>query len=523
MTCPICCETYSKTVRKEVTCLYCAYSACIKCQQQYMLTVRDPQCMNCHVEWNREFIDHAFSKAFRTKTLKAHRERILLDLERAMLPDTMPYVEWEIQRERDKVLIQQYRTEIIRLRQEVDRLEFQQHLIQPPDAYFGRGEAGEQGGDGAGTSQGRPAAPQPKLKIVHACPATECRGFLDSKWSCGLCKTRVCGTCREVLPEKSDANKDLQHVCKPEQVATAKLLDKDTKSCPNCNVLIHRVFGCNQMWCTSCHTAFDWKTGRIETKHIHNPHYMEWLRRTGNVHAGIADPGGQGQGQGQQPGGQAQPDCNAILIPSTHSAQTMVTITTRWAKAYSASANKLLDTTDLAPVLTIAQAHQALIHLYHVIFLNLRGDWNAYQRRPADARNRDLRIAFLRNKMTEVQMQRTLQQREKKRAQQQAFVQLMQMFLQTGGDGIERVIQECRRLQLQQGGTFTSAVQKIPALDPGVCGDLINTMFAACNKSILELETLRGYFNEQMELTCNRFQCKAPIGTLLKDWRWATS
>jgi hypothetical protein len=39
---------------------------------------------------------------------------------------------------------------------------------------------------------------------------------------------------------------------------------------------------CDQVWCVTCRTPWDWATGKIVTKGaIHNPHYYEWLRRTG--------------------------------------------------------------------------------------------------------------------------------------------------------------------------------------------------------------------------------------------------
>ena len=111
-----------------------------------------------------------------------------------------------------------------------------------------------------------------KRNFIRKCGNNGCRGFLNNKWNCGLCNTVTCHDCHEVKNEN--------HECKESNLETAKLLKKDTKSCPKCGVLIFKIDGCNQIFCTSCHVAFCWKTGNIETT-IHNPHYFEWLRQTG--------------------------------------------------------------------------------------------------------------------------------------------------------------------------------------------------------------------------------------------------
>lgn len=114
-----------------------------------------------------------------------------------------------------------------------------------------------------------------RKNFIRACPAEGCRGFLSARWKCGLCEKYTCNECHALKEQ------DKEHVCNPDELATAKLLNKDTKPCPKCASMIFKIDGCDQMWCIECKTAFSWKTGRIETR-IHNPHYFEYLRRTNN-------------------------------------------------------------------------------------------------------------------------------------------------------------------------------------------------------------------------------------------------
>jgi len=120
---------------------------------------------------------------------------------------------------------------------------------------------------------------QEKRQFVRACPSADCKGFLSTAWKCGLCDNWTCPECHEVR----GVHKDTPHTCDPNNVATAQLLARDSRNCPKCAAIIFKINGCDQMYCTQCHTAFSWRTGRIETGVIHNPHYYEYRRAHGGM------------------------------------------------------------------------------------------------------------------------------------------------------------------------------------------------------------------------------------------------
>ena len=163
---------------------------------------------------------------------------------------------------------------------------------------------------------GEQATIQPRQVVVlRGCPGEGCRGFLNESWVCGVCDISVCRHCHiglaedEMVEEHHGALKEPKgeapaegkrfHICDPDQVATAKMLARDTKPCPKCKALISKIDGCDQMWCTQCQTPFSWITGQVEEGRVHNPHYFEWQRRNkGSVPREPAGPDDVGFQQG---------------------------------------------------------------------------------------------------------------------------------------------------------------------------------------------------------------------------------
>lgn len=268
--CTVCCEKINKINHKKVECPFCDLKNCRTCCQKYILsTFEDPHCMGCKNVWNREFVDSFCSQSFRNNELRRHRENVLFEREKARMPETQPEVERILKMRRLRMVLRDQKDklyemyhahngngnhpEILKLYREIELLYVEMERVRNGNAYTADGES---------------------KKFIRQCPVEECKGFLNENWFCGLCDHSYCKDCNEKLTEG--------HTCDPELVKTMKLLNDDSKSCPKCGTVIHKMSGCAQMWCVSCHTAFDWNTGKIEMGRIHNPHFIEFRNKTMN-------------------------------------------------------------------------------------------------------------------------------------------------------------------------------------------------------------------------------------------------
>lgn len=349
--CDICLSPCNKTTKKQCICLFCNGNFCRACLQDCLLkdTSVDIRCPGCKAIWSRDVIDTRCTIVFRKGPFKAHREKVLLDVELARLPEDQD----------DAMRYQTARKESVRLQIESDKaykLFIESHEYTSNQTinkalsdlhhkmkYEHQHELGKIHRTNGHESPFIDCEEckrshrifQSKLKTVHTyfmklyhiysdlmynspayyehqrirrlflpihtllhsygreiettetavkkvartflkgCPVADCRGFLSTQWKCGLCETKVCKDCHEPTTE--------DHLCDPDKVKSVELIEKETRPCPKCASLIYKVSGCDQMFCTECQTPFSWKTGQIETGHIHNPHYFEWARKNGTT------------------------------------------------------------------------------------------------------------------------------------------------------------------------------------------------------------------------------------------------
>ena len=220
MSCNICCDTYNMSTRAKINCSYCDFGACRTCCETYVLSESLPKCLNskCNKEWSRKFIREKFTSVFVNKKFKKHIEDILYEQEKALMPATQPIIE-EMNRKKH------IREELSKLDEEIAKLARERRLLEATIYNPNLDKTKE----------------TQKTSFMRSCAAEGCRGFLSSQWKCGICELWTCPDCHELKGENRD---DPDHKCDPNNVETAKLLNKDTKPCPKCQTKIFKIDGC---------------------------------------------------------------------------------------------------------------------------------------------------------------------------------------------------------------------------------------------------------------------------------------
>lgn len=392
MECSICCESYNKTKRKLVQCAFCDYQSCTECISKYLLeSVNDPHCPSCKKAWDRPFMDKWFTKTFVNKNLKNHRENVLLEREKSLMPETQFYVNQEIKKREALREIERLRIARIQIEHDIARLyvslTFQDREVEAPRREF-----------------------------IKKCPVENCKGFLSSKWKCEICTNYICKDCNEIKGEN--------HTCTKEALETMELIRKDSKGCPGCGTLISRISGCAQMWCPSCHIAFNWNTLQIENGIIHNPHFFDFQRKHGI----------RNRAHGDIPcGGRPHPS----ELP-----------------------------------LVNRNVHNILRQLGHIDALYI----NYHYRYTPPPDNRELRIKYMLNEISEEDFKIKIQRIEKTYRRKTEIRQVLQMLVDTAGDILRQMVREPHRVN-----EFQDVLQE-----------------------------LRMYYNQSQEMLSVRYNCVTP-------------
>ena len=292
MDCEVCCET----MKKEVSCNLCGYKACYKCFSKFILECTiNPKCMKCDKPWSRKSLVDGFGQYFVSHKYKEKRENILFDLEKALLPETQPHA----------IRLQKLR----QLTKQEDEIGRKIHKLYNDIADIPRPTTNSNEDEIDAYNHARKSIKmmihdlnediegihikrtcfvmkkdrETRTQFVVKCPNETCRGYIGSNMKCEMCSIKLCKHCHVQL------SGDQEHTCKEDDINTVKMLMTNTKNCPSCKAPIFKTDGCDQMFCTNCHTAFSWRTGEIVSGRIHNPHYYTYMRERGNQQREIGD------------------------------------------------------------------------------------------------------------------------------------------------------------------------------------------------------------------------------------------
>lgn len=509
--CPICVAPFNRSTRKHVVCGYCQFDYCTECAKRIIIdSPQDPHCTQCRHPWSFDFMCETFTKKFVNTELKEHRRKQLFERELSLMPATQLIIEREIEIRRRKEAVRGLKEEVAKVKAERDQViktlepQYQEKkrleiawrkcsadMLKPgadmenllkqrreDDKAIGKinksinGELRPltkrikelnkeiyrlmhpnraQAPAAAAVPEVLAQAEEPKEErrtFTRACPAPDCRGFLSTRWKCGICSVNVCSDCHEI--KKADE----EHECKPENLESAKLISKDSKPCPTCGAMSIKILGCAQVFCIGCQTAWNWNTGRVEKGAIHAADYFTFIQRMGRQRT-----------HGDVPCG-GMPDAYHV-----HANLMRVGIRSEVRAGMSSVPMEDGRRVDLGAF------QRDVTHMYAVQGRIMRPD--------VVNDNQDLRVKYMLNEITVEQFKRYLHMREKAALRKRELYQIIQTTYEVASDGF-RVIENAESLDEVQ-----RVIREFMALSE-YAAESVHKIAVKYNSVVLKMPTLRG-------------------------------
>lgn len=238
--CTICDNKYTQVLRKKVTCESCKYTFCRKCLYNYIQNLKkDIDCPSCHVILKYAFILENSTYGFIHHIYSQNRKDILFDRAKRDLQRVLPAA----------TIIYNNRCAIVG-----------KNIVKEPRLIL-------------------------DIYLMH-CPRDSCVGWISKETKvCNTCQCRMCEDCEKITnliggytQYSTPTLRGERHKCNQEDVTNLTILRKISKRCPTCLTLIIKTEGCLDIWCSVCHTFFDFATGN-RTSPKHNPDHQDYIKQ----------------------------------------------------------------------------------------------------------------------------------------------------------------------------------------------------------------------------------------------------
>ena len=419
--CPICDSNYTADRLKCIQCQYCDTAACRKCWETYFLNELRPRCMGVTATccgkrpFTTKYLVEHFSKSFLSGALKVRQMEILFNNEREHFTAAQQTIQLMNERTEHVTKEMELRMEMHKLINPISRA-IRQHedaIRELNERIYGNNNRGHA-----------------KYNYCNKCPVDNCKGFLDLAQFCTLCRNTICRDCNVVIVPTGD------HQCSETDKQTFAAIKEGAKPCPSCGVYIVKTEGCNDMFCPECNTAFRYDTGAIQT-HNSNPLYMDYVRN-------------QALGRVEGAAAAAANQCNAPTVIDHELIRAFYTLLRKKAteagfiwltgdniREYqlSVSAEELSDGY-IAPTQEARQQFKKMdqeIRKIIQFILHLRAHtvhkYSFYSDQDITRMNRDIRLQYVQNGLTEIDCKRQLFKNYKRNEKYKEISQVIDFYV----------------------------------------------------------------------------------------------